>query len=112
MQMIGIFWIFQGRIYSYREKMADTLHQDVDRGHYEYWPTLQSHYPKLRDYSYDVIPRGRVLVKNGEVVVYSSQEIIGDEKTRQLIVKHFGLQNARFIYDEHYQKIANLGFDT
>ena len=112
MQMIGIFWIFQGRIYSYREKMTDALHQDVDKGHYEYWPTLQSLYPELRDYSYDVIPRGRVLVKNGEVVVYSSQEIIDDIRTRRLIIEHFGLKEARFIYDEHYQKIADLGFDS
>ena len=92
--------------------MADTLHQDVDRGHYEYWPTLQSHYPKLRDYSYDVVPRGRVLVNDGEVIVYSSQEIINDESARRLILEHFGLNEARFVYDEHYQKIADFGFDT
>ena len=112
MQMIGIFWIFQGRIYSYREKMANTLHQDVDRGHYEYWPTLQSRHRELLAYSYDVIPRGRVLVKNGEMVVYSSQEIIDDESARRLILEHFGLNEARFAYDEHYQKIADLGFDS
>ncbi len=112
MQTIGIFWIFHGRIYSYREKMANMLHQDVDKGHYEYWPTLQSHHRELQDYSYDVIPRGRVLVKNGEAVVYSSQEIIDDAHTRRLIIEHFGLKNARFFYDEHYQKIADLGFDT
>ncbi len=110
--MIGIFWIFQGRIYSYREKMTDALHQDVDRGHYEYWPTLQSLYPELQDYSYDVVPRGRVLVNDGEVIVYSSQEIINDESARRLILEHFGLNEARFVYDEHYQKITDFGFDT
>ena len=112
MQRIGIFWIFQGRIYSYCEKMENKLHQDVDKGHYEYWPTLQSHYRELRDYSYDVIPRGRVLIKNGEVIVYSSQEIINDENARKLILEHFGLKEARFVYDEHYKMIADLGFDT
>jgi len=112
MQTIGIFWIFQGRIYSYREKMTDALHQDVDKGHYEYWFTLQNLYPELRDYSYDVVPRGRVLVNDGEVIVYSSQEIIDDEDTRRLILEHFGLNEARFVCDEHYQKIADLGFDT
>ena len=111
MQRIGIFWIYQGRIYSYREKMTDALHQDVERGHYEHWPTLQSHYRELQDYSYDVVPRGRVLVKNGEVIVYSSREIIDDENTRKLILEHFRLKEARFVYDEHYKKIADLGFD-
>ncbi len=112
MQTIGIFWIFRGRIYSYRETMTGALHQDVDMGHYEYWPILQSLYRELRDYSYDVVPRGRVLVKNGEVIVYSSREIIDDENARKLILEHFRLKEARFVYDEHYKKIADLGFDT
>lgn len=109
--MIGIFWIHNNKIYSYKEEDLSQTDQDVEVGHVDYWQTLQAKYKELREYSYDYIPRGRVLLKNGETVVYSSHEVIDNDHSKELILKSYELNSASFVYDEHYQKIYDLGFE-
>lgn len=108
---IGIFWIFEDCIYTYTQK-ALYDNQDVDMGHVDYWQELCLKHKELREYSYDYIPRGRVLLKGAIPVVYSSKEIINSLDKRELIQKSFELSsNTKFIYDEHYSPILDLGFE-
>lgn len=109
--MIGIFWIYEDQIYSYKEELCEEYNQDVEVGHVDFWEQLQSQHKNIREFSYDYIPRGRVLLSDGEIIVYSSNDIIRNDKYRKLILECFALNNAKFIYDEHYQKILDLGFD-
>jgi len=109
--LIGIFWIYENQIYSYQEELYEQYNQDVEIGHAEYWEQLQSQYKKLREFSYDYIPRGRVLLSDGEIKVYSSNDIIRNDNYRKFILEYFKLDGAKFIYDEHYRKILDLGFD-
>ena len=110
--MIGIFWIYDSIIYCYKEEVTNQNDQDVEVGHVDYWQTLQSKYKELNEYPYDYVPRGRVLLKNGDIIVYSSKEIINNEEYKKLIIDSFQLKNVKFKYDEHYKKIYDLGFEV
>ena len=109
--MIGIFWIHKDAIYSYKEEVLKKHEQDVEIGHVEYWRQLQVQHKILSEFPYDYIPRGRVLLSEGKFKIYSSKEIISEKKYHNLILNCFELKDANFIYDEHYQKILDLGFD-
>lgn len=91
--------------------MNNLENQDMETGHVDYWQTLQSQHKELRNYPYDYIPRGRVLLKDEEIIVYSSNDVINDKKSRGLIIKDFELNDPKFVYDEHYRKILDLGFE-
>lgn len=109
---IGIFWVYQDKIYTYTQKaVKDT--QDVAVGHVDYWNYLRQKHKELKEYTYDFVPRGRVLLKEAKPIVYSSKEIINDVTTRDLISHAFELDNStEFKYDEHYSKILDLGFEV
>lgn len=91
--MIGIFWIYQDKIYSYKEEVINDDNQDIETGHVDYWQILQSKHKELRSYSYDYILGGRVLLKDEEIIVYSSNDIINDKKSTNLIVNDFKLDD-------------------
>jgi hypothetical protein len=103
--MIDIFWIYKNKIYSYKENVTESQNQDVEMGHVEYLDEIQSEHKNLREFSYDYIPRGRVLLKNAKVLVYSSNEIIENDMYRNKILNCFKLEAAQFVYDEHYENI-------
>ena len=109
--MIGIFWIYNDKIYTYKEDRNSKKDRDTEVGQVDYWSVLQGNHHELLEYSYDYIPRGRVLVKNHKHIVYNSREIIHDTNKVNLIVKEFKLKNYELKFDEHYSPILDLGFD-
>lgn len=106
--MIGIFWIYEDKIYSYKEPLSDLSNQDVEMGHIVYWKVLQGTYKIFQNFEYDYISRGRVLLKDEEIIVYSGKHIIHDTQFQNLIIKEFDLENPTFKYDSHYSKILDL----
>jgi len=108
---IGIFWIYEDSIYTYTQKAVKAT-QDVEIGHVDYWDSLRQKHKELKEYPYDCIPRGRVLLKDDKSIVYSSKEIINDSRKRALISDVFKLnESTEFKYDEHYSQIIDLGFE-
>jgi len=51
--LIGIFWIYKDKIYSYKEEVFEKYNQDVEIGHVEYWKQLQVQHKGLSGFSYD-----------------------------------------------------------
>ena len=106
---IGIFWIYQNKIFSKKEAL-DSIQKingfkDSNLSHYEVWEEIKYTYRDFYLYEYEEIPRGRVVwdVENKQFLIYCNQKILKDEKAKALVINDFGFTMPyRFIYDEHY----------
>jgi len=108
---IGIFWIFEGKIYAKTKCLQDIKavdnFKDIDDAHYKIWDEILLQQRKLYLYEYEDIPRGRVVysMDNAEYIVYSNEEIINSKEARNLIIGAFNLNREQvlFQYDAHYK---------
>jgi len=112
---IGIFWIFEGKIYTKTKCLQDIKavngFKDVDYAHYKIWDEILLQQREIYLYEYEDIPRGRVIydIKNVEYIVYSNEDIINSNEAKNLITEAFNLNKEQilFQYDAHY-KILEL----
>jgi hypothetical protein len=112
--LIGIFYLLPtGEIISKAHSPKDVPPVngfcDVDESHYDLFSELVApNYSKkikgfIDDYAY--YPRGRVIYKttSGVFLIYADKCIISSISARDLVMKRFGLTEARFLTDEQYQ---------
>ena len=108
---IGIFWIYKSKVYlksiePEKVKAIGTF-VDSDFAHYEAWDEISFQNKDLYLYEYEDIPRGRIVFNSKDAcyIVYSNNEIIHSDTTKQLIIDAFDLQNEKvsFQYDFHYE---------
>jgi hypothetical protein len=107
---VGIFWIHEGFLiqssipYTEGKDYADFVNGSTD--HCTSWYSAQRLRPKLRDYEYDQIPRGRVVFsrRDGKFHIYGSEEFVRNEEEKSMVLKAFSISadNAVFKSDEHY----------
>jgi len=108
---IGIFWIFENKIFSETQKINDikTINgfKDSDLSHYQVWNKIRNQHPKFYLYEYEDIPRGRVVynVSKNKFVIYCNENILQDEILKRLILEKFQLLNEKSVFqeDEHYK---------
>jgi hypothetical protein len=108
---IGIFWIFENKIFSETQKINDikTINgfKDSDLSHYQVWNKIRNQHPKFYLYEYEDIPRGRVVynVSKNKFVIYCNENIPQDETLKRLILEKFQLLNEKSVFqeDEHYK---------
>ena len=113
--MIGIFWIYNSKIYftSVEKESIKAINgfKDSDFAHYQVWNEISSQNKDFYLYEYEDIPRGRVVydVENQQYVAYANNDIISSNEAKSLVVDAFNLKDEKvlFKYDEHY-KIMNL----
>jgi len=115
---IGIFWIYEQRVFSEVQKLEDIKSingfKDSNLSHYKGWNKIKNQHPKFYLYEYEDIPRGRVVydIKNKIFIIYCNKNILQDEISKRLILEKFNLlrrfeisKDIRFKEDEQYQII-------
>ena len=111
MSSIGVFWIYDNRIFLETQKIIDLKpingYIDSDLAHYEVWDSVKYQHSKFFLFEYEDVPRGRVIydVKNKRFVVYCNPYILQNKTEIKLILEGFQLSNMNsiFIEDEHYK---------
>lgn len=111
---VGIFWIFDGMLIP--ESIPHTEGEEYGEfvngktSHYDFWRSVQRLVPKLRDYEYEQIPRGRVIYsrRDGKFHIYGSEQFVKNEAEKQMVLKAFSIaaSEAVFRFDEHYSMAA------
>ena len=110
---IGVFWIFEKRVFSETQKLKDIKSingfKDSDLSHYQVWDKVKKQHPKFYLYRYEDIPRGRVVynTKENQFIIYCNENILQDTISKKLILENFQLLNENSIFkeDEHYRII-------
>ena len=110
---IGIFWVFDNKVFSQVQKLEDIKSingfKDSDLSHYQVWDRVQHQHPKFYLYSYEEIPRGRVVydISENQFIIYCNINTLEDEISKTLILKEFHLATDKTIFkeDEHYKII-------
>ncbi len=105
---IGIFFLIEGRLYIYKERLIDegTPFIDCSKGHFEFFLSLG-----LDDtYEYSNFPRGRVLYDNKQqcFYVYADKAILNNVEALNKIDEAFSLPvlNVKYKGDEHYRTLG------
>jgi len=107
---IGIFWIYKGVIYSFKETLDQVStvgeFKDSDMSHDAKWPELQNAHKDFYLYEYYDVPRGRIVynVNEDRFLVYAHGKIIDSLKFREMVITEFELESEKtvFGYDHHY----------
>jgi len=110
-KQIGIFWIFDNKIFYKTQKLEDIKSingfKDSDLAHYQVWDTIKKQYSKFYLYEYEDIPRGRVIYDVGRerFIIYCDENILKANVSRELILEKFGLIEEKVVFkdDEHYK---------
>jgi len=106
---IGIFWVFEGRLFKASGPVAAGIDFPVSvdsrYDHIAFWQVLQIRNPALRSLQYDQVPRGRILFlkQEGRFCVYMDKKL-RTPKTKRMILKTFALPAGKtvFVTDGHY----------
>lgn len=114
MAKVGLFWGYQGRIYTHQVEVEEG-HDDgrFVNGHYDhvdYWPLLSRKHRELAPFAYQDIPRGRVLfVKETETYRVLRDKKLSTDHYRGRIIEVFGLEEEpiEFMHDIHYTTDAD-----
>ncbi|WP_151900471.1 hypothetical protein [Sulfurimonas hydrogeniphila] len=113
--MIGIFWIYNSKIYFKTVKIdaVKVINGFIDSNfsHYQVWDEISLQNKDFYLYEYEEVPRGRVVydVDNKQYIVYSNEDIINSNESKSFIINAFDLSSANvlFEYDAHYEIICN-----
>ena len=113
---VGIFWFFRGEIFqasvphTHGENYGDFVNGIAD--HCTFWRSIQRLLPAAERYSYDQVPRGRVVYRKRDDVylVYGSAHFVRNEGQRHAVLEAFHLLDAKAIFreDEHYGDVPGM----
>lgn len=107
---LGIFWIADRKVISYSVPVSRAEraggYANYPHGHAQLWPMLVRAHPRLRELSYDAIPRGRVTFEEGSNLfrVLLPSSVVRDRVMIRRLIKRFSLapDRAQVQADEHY----------
>ncbi len=107
--LVGVFWYFRRRLLSVSAPLSlgvlSSVSIDAPFDHVAEWPSFQQRHPNLATFSYEQIPRGRVLFLKIEkrFVVYLDRVLVVTT-VKRAIRKEFKLpaKGTRFVTDGHY----------
>jgi hypothetical protein len=112
---VGIFWIYDGMLipesipYTEGEDYGEFVNGKTN--HYDFWRSVQRIVPKLRDFEYEQIPRGRVIFsrRDGKFHIYGSEQFVKNEAEKKMVLEAFSIaaSEAVFRFDEHYSMAAD-----
>lgn len=106
-RFIGIFFVIEGKLVSYKEKLkfSNSDFIDVEMSHYSFFNKLSASFEN----EYSMFPRGRILYNNNKqcFYVYADRSILKDKMMLENIKKEFNLPNYNVEYksDEHYKTL-------
>jgi hypothetical protein len=111
---VGIFWIHEGFLlrrstpYTKGEDYGDFV--NIHSDHRTIWGIEQWLHPKLMEYEYDQVPRGRVVFskRDGKFHIYGSEPFVKNEAEKMMVLEGFSIaaSEAVFRFDEHYSMAA------
>lgn len=113
MKTIGIFWVFERKIFGERTPITEASQAvegllDSDATHVVSWGEhcqFREYIPELTEYEYQQIPRGRVLYNRDKerFLVYLDKRL-KNKQCQSIIADYFGFtpQNADWKLDCHY----------
>lgn len=113
MGTIGIFWVYEGKVFGERLAIGDSVCSvqgllDGAVTHVDWWDSnqdLTSISPNLKHYEYQDIPRGRVLYQTRQqrFLVYLDKQLM-NKKSKVAIAGYFGFntKHADWRSDLHY----------
>ncbi len=109
---IGIFWYYNGEIYSIVNPYNDIEniqfggYNDINYTHFKVWNIMQQSFPELKTKTYRDIPRGRIVqnIQTKRFVVWTSKEICNNANIQSKILKEFNLKkdNTDFVIHSDY----------
>ncbi len=108
---IGIYWYYNGKLIVYAEDASSVKpvegFLDVDMSHYEFWDIVKKKDSSKRNFEYEDIPRGRIVmdIKKEKFIVYGSRKLIEDNQFNKAIIGEFSLPKEQTVFkqDFHYE---------
>ena len=113
---IGIYWYFESQLIVYAEDASSVKpvegFSDVEMSHYEFWDTVKKKDPSKRNFEYEDIPRGRIVMdtKKEKFIVYGSSKLIEDNQFKTTVIAEFSLPKEQTVFkqDFHYEDPTDL----
>ncbi len=107
---LGIFWIDGNNVRSFSVPLEKAEHEggygNYAHGHAQMWPFIQRVHSHLRNWSYEEIPRGRVVyvVKTETFHLLVPTRFLTDKTLHDELMRRYQLPPDRVVVlaDEHY----------
>lgn len=107
---LGVFYFYQGRVYKEsREWNSPEIYKDtpglrtLDVIHEDAWEKIVEKNPSLKGFSWEDLPRGRVLFKNNKFIVDLDPFLVSLEEIKNKILLEFCLPPEEREEDPDYR---------